>query len=138
MINFLITALAVIITNFYSLSYTDTNGNSHAMSAYAGKKILIVNIATNSPMSSQIGQLQQLHQQYGDSLIIIAFPSNSFGNEKPQRLRHPAILPNTIRRHFQHRTEKRGNGFANECGVQLALQPQRERATKPGRKRRFL
>jgi glutathione peroxidase len=51
------------------------------MSQFAGKKILIVNIATNSPRIGQLAALHQLQEQYSDSLVIIRFPSNSFGNE---------------------------------------------------------
>lgn len=71
----------VLYTSIYSLSFTDTDGSTVNMSSFQNKKILIVNIATNSPRVGQLTGLQQLKQQYGDSLVIIAFPSNSFGNE---------------------------------------------------------
>lgn len=79
---YILSAVIALVTNFYSLNFTDTNGSNVAMSSFAGKRILITNIATNSPDSAQIGELQQLKQQFGDSLVIIAFPSNSFGNEQ--------------------------------------------------------
>jgi glutathione peroxidase len=68
-------------TSIYTLSFTDTDGNTVSMSSFQNKKILLVNIATNSPRVEQLTGLQQLKQQYGDSLVVIAFPSNSFGNE---------------------------------------------------------
>ena len=71
----------VLYTSIYSLSFTDTDGSTVNMSSFQNKKILIVNIATNSPRVGQLTGQQQLKQQYGDSLVIIAFPSNSFGNE---------------------------------------------------------
>lgn len=71
----------VLYTSIYTLSFTDTDGSTVNMSSFQNKKILIVNIATNSPRVGQLTGLQQLKQQYGDSLVIIAFPSNSFGNE---------------------------------------------------------
>jgi glutathione peroxidase len=80
--NFLIALSSLALTSIYSLQFTDTEGNNVNMSSYQGKKILLVNIATESPKASQLAGLQQLHQQYGDSLVIIAFPSNSFGNEE--------------------------------------------------------
>jgi glutathione peroxidase len=70
-----------VLSSIYSVSYTDINGASQSFNAFQGKKILIVNIATGSDKISQIGRLEQLYQQYQDSLVIIAFPSNSFGNE---------------------------------------------------------
>ena len=71
----------VLYTSIYTLSFTDTDGSTVNMSSFQNKKILIVNIATNSPRVGQLTGLLQLKQQYGDSLVIIAFPSNSFGNE---------------------------------------------------------
>jgi len=70
-----------VLTNFYSLQFQHSSGATVNMSSYQGKKVLLVNIATNSPRVNQLAGLQQLQQQYGDSLVVIAFPSNSFGNE---------------------------------------------------------
>jgi glutathione peroxidase len=77
----LIKAVAAFLINFYSLSFTDINGATINMSSYQGKKIMIVNMATSSNKVNQLIGLQQLKQQYGDSLVVILFPSNSFGNE---------------------------------------------------------
>lgn len=80
MIKLLISSL-VFITSIYSLQYTDIDGQTQSCSAFQGKKILVVNIATGSDKAGQLAQLQQLYQQHMDSLVIIAVPSNSFGNE---------------------------------------------------------
>lgn len=40
-----------------------------------------MNIATASEKTGQLSQLKQLQQQFSDSLVVLAFPSNSFGNE---------------------------------------------------------
>jgi glutathione peroxidase len=74
-------ALFVINTSIYTLEFQDIDGNAQSMSQFQGKKILLVNIATESPRVNQLAGLQQLHQQYGDSVVIIGFPSNSFGAE---------------------------------------------------------
>lgn len=68
-------------SNFYTLQFQDIDGNARSMSQYQGKKILLVNIATGSSNVQQLAGLQQLHQQYGDSVVVIGFPSNSFGYE---------------------------------------------------------
>ena len=65
----------------YSFKLTAANGSAIDFSNFRGKSILIVNIATNSPMNEQIGELEQLYRKHKDSLVIIAFPTNSFGNE---------------------------------------------------------
>ncbi len=77
----LIALLFMVSTSFYSLQFTTTSGSQVNMSSYQGKKILIVNIATGSSFVSQLSAMQELQQQYHDSLVVLAFPSNSFGHE---------------------------------------------------------
>ncbi len=67
--------------SIYSISVNDIDGTVINLSVYEGKKILIVNTATQSRHVGQLAMLEQLHQLYGDSLVIIAIPSNSFGKE---------------------------------------------------------
>lgn len=69
------------LVNIFTLQFQDSQGNTINMNSFPNKKILLVNIATNSPRVNQLAGLQQLQQQYADSLVVIAFPSNSFGNE---------------------------------------------------------
>lgn len=69
------------IVSIYSLSVTDVDKNTINFNSFKNKTILIVNTASGSGAAGQIGELQQLYQQYQDSLVVIAFPSNSFGNE---------------------------------------------------------
>jgi len=68
-------------SSFYSLQFQDIDNNTVSMSQFEGKKILLVNIASGSARVNQLSGLQQLHQQYGDSVVVIGFPSNSFGHE---------------------------------------------------------
>lgn len=77
----ILSAFISALVSFFSLQFQDSQGNTVNMSDFQGKKILLVNIATGSPRVNQLAGLQQLQQQYGDSLVVIAFPSNSFGNE---------------------------------------------------------
>ncbi len=65
----------------YNLSLNDIDGNPIDLHQFQGKKILIVNTATGSSYVNQYASLEQLYQKYKDSLVIIAIPSNSFGNE---------------------------------------------------------
>jgi glutathione peroxidase len=76
----LITALFVV-DGIYDYQLTDIDGGTVNLSDFQGKKILIVNTAGNSEYAGQYGSLEQLYQKYSDSLVVIAIPSNSFGNE---------------------------------------------------------
>lgn len=67
--------------SIYNLKEDSVIGNSKVdFNNFRGKKILIVNIAINSPDTVQLRQLQKLHAAAHRRLVIIAFPSNSFGN----------------------------------------------------------
>ncbi len=53
-------------------------------SSLEGKKVLIVNIATECSLSPQLKKMQQLYEEYGgDDFEIVAFPCNDFGNQEP-------------------------------------------------------
>lgn len=81
MIQLLAAALLLIQTSFYALSFTSSEGASINMEAFKGKRVLLVNIATESPLAAQLAGLEELQQRYRDSLVVIGFPSNSFGRE---------------------------------------------------------
>lgn len=69
------------LVSIYSYNIQTAGGGSIDFNQYAGKKILLVNIASASSKVDQLAELQQLHSTFGDTLAIVAFPSNSFGNE---------------------------------------------------------
>jgi glutathione peroxidase len=48
---------------------------------YHNKKMVIVNIASNDSLVSQLSELEQFYQIYKDSVLVIAIPSNSFNSE---------------------------------------------------------
>jgi glutathione peroxidase len=69
-------------SSFYAIPLDSLGGQQTiALSAYGGKKILIVNAASADSASGQYAQLKQLHNLYKDSLVVIVVPSNSFGTE---------------------------------------------------------
>ena len=77
----LITNLMIALTiSFYTLSTANINGGNIDFSTYVGKKVLIVNTAINTSDTVQYRKLELLYQKYKDSLVVIAIPSNSFGN----------------------------------------------------------
>jgi glutathione peroxidase len=81
MIKLIVSFLLTLQVSIYTIHFTSIDGNDAAFSSFEGKKILLVNIATGSNKVTQLGRLEQLYEQYHDSLVVIAFPSNSFGNE---------------------------------------------------------
>ncbi len=53
------------------------------MADFQGKKILVVNVASECGFTVQYGDLQKLYEQYKESLVIIGFPCNQFGGQEP-------------------------------------------------------
>jgi glutathione peroxidase len=50
---------------------------------FAGKKILIVNVASKCGYTKQYASLQKLHETHGDKVTIIGVPCNQFGKQEP-------------------------------------------------------
>lgn len=73
---------ATSIVSFYQQKATLNNGNPIDFSVYSGKKVLIVNTASNCGYTGQYAELQKLHEKLGDKLAIIAFPANDFAEQE--------------------------------------------------------
>jgi len=78
----LLAVLLFLPTSIYTFYFNDASGSPVQLSKFRGKKILIVNVATGSKRVGQLSELQTLQNRFSDSLVIIAFPSNSFGHEQ--------------------------------------------------------
>lgn len=71
-------------SNIYSFQAKDINGNAVSLGQFKGKKLLIVNTASECGLTPQFKDLEALHQEYKDKgLVIIGFPSNNFGQQDP-------------------------------------------------------
>ena len=50
---------------------------------YEGRKILVVNVASECGLTPQYAQLQELYESFQDKLVIVGFPANNFGGQEP-------------------------------------------------------
>ena len=82
LIAFLLSALFAA-TSIYDFKVDALEGGQIDLSAYKGKKIMIVNTASNCGYTPQYTELEQLYKQYKDELVIIGFPANNFGGQEP-------------------------------------------------------
>ncbi len=69
--------------NIYDFKIPALNGKIIDFEAFKGKKILIVNTASECGYTPQYAQLQELYEHAKDELVIIGCPSNDFGNQEP-------------------------------------------------------
>jgi len=68
--------------SIYDFSFTSIDGKKINLADFKGKTILIVNTASNCGYTKQYKDLQALHSQKKD-LVIIGFPANNFGDQEP-------------------------------------------------------
>lgn len=69
-------------TSFYDLSETLNNGAPLNFSEFKGKKVMLVNTASDCGYTRQYEGLQALHEKYKDRLVLIGFPANDFGEQE--------------------------------------------------------
>lgn len=68
--------------SFYSLKGTAINGSEFDFASLKGKKVLLVNTASDCGYTGQYDGLEQLWRQYQDRMIIIGFPANDFKEQE--------------------------------------------------------
>ena len=50
---------------------------------FKGKKILVVNTASECGFTPQYADLEKLSNEYKDKLVVVGFPANNFGGQEP-------------------------------------------------------
>jgi glutathione peroxidase len=68
--------------SFYSLTAIGNKGDTIHFSQFKGKKVLIVNTASDCGFTGQYDELEKLYQQYKGQLVILAFPANDFKEQE--------------------------------------------------------
>ncbi|MGO4709511.1 glutathione peroxidase, partial [Chryseobacterium sp. 2TAF14] len=58
-------------------------GKTINFSDFKGKKILIVNTASECGFTPQYADLEKLSKEYADKLVVVGFPANNFGGQEP-------------------------------------------------------
>ncbi len=70
--------------NFDDFSAKTIDGKMLDFSTFKGKKILVVNTASECGNTPQYKDLEELYKKYGgDKFTIIGFPANNFGHQEP-------------------------------------------------------
>jgi glutathione peroxidase len=78
------TGLHAQVNSFYDFRAEDINGKLLEFSAFKGKKVMVVNVASQCGLTPQYKQLQELYEKYGGKgFEIIAFPANNFMSQEP-------------------------------------------------------
>ncbi|NOU39147.1 MAG: glutathione peroxidase [Ferruginibacter sp.] len=78
----ILSSKAIAITNFYNLKAVLGNGDDYNFIKLKGKKVLIVNTASNCGYTAQYNDLEKLYNSNKEKLEIIAFPANDFKEQE--------------------------------------------------------
>tara|TARA_B100001996_G_C18662403_1_gene593583 strand:+ start:1751 stop:2320 length:570 start_codon:yes stop_codon:yes gene_type:complete len=70
--------------SIYKFKVQDISGNIFDFSTLKGKKIMIVNTASNCGLTNQYEKLEFLYKKYSsNNFIIVGFPANNFLSQEP-------------------------------------------------------
>jgi glutathione peroxidase len=70
--------------NVHSFSAKTIQGQERELSAYAGKVLLVVNVASKCGLTPQYTALEKLYREnQGAGLMVLGFPCNQFAGQEP-------------------------------------------------------
>ncbi|GAB2793393.1 glutathione peroxidase [Hymenobacter luteus] len=67
----------------YDFTVKSIDGKDVKLSQYKGKKLLIVNTASECGYTPQYKELEELYKKHGDKVVVLGFPANNFGGQEP-------------------------------------------------------
>ena len=67
----------------YDYKVESLDGKEINFADFKGKKILIVNTASECGFTPQYADLETLSKDYKDKLVVVGFPANNFGGQEP-------------------------------------------------------
>jgi len=80
----MLAAISYSQVDFYDFKVKTLEGYNFDLASLKGKKVLVVNTASNCGFTPQYEDLQALYEKYGgDDFVIIGFPANNFLKQEP-------------------------------------------------------
>jgi glutathione peroxidase len=68
----------------YEIELNTIDGRNEKLGAFAGKVMLVVNVASQCGFTPQYRGLEALHRRFGErGLAVLGFPCDQFGHQEP-------------------------------------------------------
>lgn len=78
------TQTPILTETIYQFKVKDLYGKEFDFASLKGKKILVVNTASECGLTPQYKDLEAIYEKYKDlNFVIVGFPANNFGSQEP-------------------------------------------------------
>ncbi len=72
------------MTSIYDFNARTIDGDDQSFTAYKGKAMLVVNVASKCGFTPQYTGLEALYEKFKDKgLVVLGFPCDQFGHQEP-------------------------------------------------------
>lgn len=71
------------VSSFYEFKMRGLDGKEVDFASFKGKKVLLVNTASECGYTPQYEALEELSKKYAGKLVVLGFPANDFGQQEP-------------------------------------------------------
>lgn len=71
------------MSSIHNFKIESLEGKTIDFSDFKGKKIMLVNVASECGLTPQYQQLQELYENHSDKVVIVGCPANNFGAQEP-------------------------------------------------------
>lgn len=71
------------MNSIHTFKVEGIDGELIDLADFKGKKMMVVNVASECGYTPQYQQMQELYEEFGERLVIIGFPANNFGGQEP-------------------------------------------------------
>src|SRR3954452_18720016 len=83
-LSLLLPTILMAASSVHDFTLTTIDGKPAPLSAYQGKVLMLVNVASKCGYTPQYTGLQALYDKYKDrGLVIVGVPANNFGGQEP-------------------------------------------------------
>ncbi len=69
--------------SFHDFKMKAIDGKTIDFAQFKGKKVVVLNTASECGYTPQYTDWQKFHEKYGSKIVVVGFPANNFGGQEP-------------------------------------------------------